>query len=325
LAQPHDSGYKLLFSHPALVADLLRGFVAGDWVAELDFTTLEKQSGSYVSDDLRPRADDVVWRVRWRDRWLYVYLLLEFQSAVDPFMAVRLLAYVGLLYQDLIRARQFASEGHLPPVLPVVLYNGRLRWTAATEVADLLVPPPAGLAGYQPRLRYLLLEENRFAAGELAPMRNLVAALFQLENSRGPEELQQVVERLVEWLQAPEQASLRRAFAVWLRDVLLPARLPGVRIDAVLELSEVQNMLAERVLEWTQEWKQQGLDEGRQEGLKAGESLMLQRLLTLKFGPLDAATRARLAAADSETLLVWGERVLAAGSLAEVFAGTTGP
>jgi hypothetical protein len=104
-------------------------------------------------------------------------------------------------------------------------------------------------------------------------------------------------------------------------DVLLPARLPGVRIDAVVELSEVQDMLAERVLEWTREWKQQGLDEGRKEG----ESLMLQRLLTAKFGPLDAATQARLAAADSETLLVWGERVLAAGSLTAVFDGTPGP
>ncbi len=81
LAHPHDSGYKLLFSHPALVADLLSGFVAEDWVKELDFATLEKQPGSYVSDDLRPRADDVVWRVRWRDHWLYVYLLLEFQSS----------------------------------------------------------------------------------------------------------------------------------------------------------------------------------------------------------------------------------------------------
>lgn len=43
------------------------------------------------------------------------------------------------------------------------------------------------------------------------------------------------------------------------------------------------------------------------------------------LGPLDAATQTRLAAADSETLLVWGERVLAAGSLAEVFDGTSGP
>ncbi len=63
-----------------MVADLLNGFVAEDWVRELDFSTLEKQSGSYVSDDLRPQADDVVWRVRWRERWLYIYLLLEFQS-----------------------------------------------------------------------------------------------------------------------------------------------------------------------------------------------------------------------------------------------------
>lgn len=231
ISQPHDSSYKLLFSHPAMVADLLTGFVHEDWVAELDFATLEKWPGSYVSDDLRPRADDVVWRVRWRERWLYVYLLLEFQSGVDPFMAVRMLVYVGLLYQDLIRAGQRTPAGRLPPVLPLVLYNGRPRWTAATGIAGLLEPPPAGLERYQPRLDYLLVEENRYGEAELAPLRNLSAALFRLENSRGPADVQRVVETLVEWLQAPEQASLRRAFATWLRRVLLPARLPGV-LDA---------------------------------------------------------------------------------------------
>ena len=103
----------------------------------------------------------------------------------------------------------------------------------------------------------------------------------------------------------------------------MPARLPGVRIDAVLELSEVRNMLAERVIEWTQEWKRQGLEEGRkegrEEGRKEGESWMLQELLAEKFGPLDAAILERLKATDSETLLVWGKRVLNAKSLADVF------
>lgn len=78
-------------------------------------------------------------------------------------------------------------------------------------------------------------------------------------------------------------------------------------------------MLAERVIEWTQEWKQQGLEAGRQEGHQEGESLLLQRLLTLKFGPLDEAARTRLATADSETLLARGDRVLTAACLAEVF------
>jgi len=36
----HDHGYKLMFSHPAMVEDLLRGFVPGEWVAELDFAVL---------------------------------------------------------------------------------------------------------------------------------------------------------------------------------------------------------------------------------------------------------------------------------------------
>jgi predicted transposase YdaD len=74
----HDASYKLLFSHAAMVEDLLRGFVPQSWVQALDFATLEKVNASYVAEDLRDRHDDVVWRVRFQDHWLYVYLLLEF-------------------------------------------------------------------------------------------------------------------------------------------------------------------------------------------------------------------------------------------------------
>ncbi len=49
----HDHSYKLLFSHRAMVEDLLRGFVREPWVQGLDFSTLEKVNGSYVTDDLR--------------------------------------------------------------------------------------------------------------------------------------------------------------------------------------------------------------------------------------------------------------------------------
>ncbi len=61
------------------------------------------------------------------------YLLIEFQSSVDKYMALRMMVYQGLLYQDLIRQGAVLSEGRLPPVLPIVLYNGSQRWTAATE------------------------------------------------------------------------------------------------------------------------------------------------------------------------------------------------
>lgn len=171
----HDASYKLLFSHARMVEDLLRGFVHEAWVHDVDFTTLERVSDSHISDDLRSRRDDLIWRVRWGTDWLYLYLLLEFQATVDRYMAVRILAYVSLLYQGLIRAGQLPASGKLPPIVPIVLYNGRGRWTAPLHVEGLVEPVPGSLAQYTPRLRYVLLDEGRYPECALAPLRNLVA------------------------------------------------------------------------------------------------------------------------------------------------------
>ena len=94
-------------------------------------------------------------------------------------------------------------------MLPIVLYNGRPRWTAAQDIADLLSPAPKGLERYAPRLRYFLIDEGRYADSDLVPLKNLVAALFRLENSRTAREMDGVLAALVEWLKAPDQASLR--------------------------------------------------------------------------------------------------------------------
>jgi predicted transposase/invertase (TIGR01784 family) len=103
----HDPGYKRLFSHPRMVQELIRGFLHGDWIDRLDFSSLERVGNSFVSDDLRERHSDLIWRLRLRgdgDRWLYLYLLLEFQSTSDPFMAVRLLTYLAPPAGDSVRS-----------------------------------------------------------------------------------------------------------------------------------------------------------------------------------------------------------------------------
>lgn len=46
-----------------------------------------------------------------------------------------MLVYVGLLYQDLLRAGQVGAGERLPAVFPLVLDNGNGRWTAARELS----------------------------------------------------------------------------------------------------------------------------------------------------------------------------------------------
>lgn len=68
---PHDAAYKAFFSDPAMVESLLRDFVPEDFIQDLDFSTLERCFGSYVTDDLRERHDDIIWRISWKkDKWM---------------------------------------------------------------------------------------------------------------------------------------------------------------------------------------------------------------------------------------------------------------
>ncbi len=310
----HDHSYKQLFSHAELVRDLLIGFVQEDWIDDLDLSTLEKTNSSYVSDDLREREDDTIWRVRCRDEWIYVYILIEFQSTVDRFMAVRLMTYIGLLYQDLIRTGSLLDNGKLPPVLPLVLYNGKQRWSSATSVESLIQQVPGGLSKYRPTLTYLLLDESRHDMQGVSA-NNLAAAIFRLEQSDQPTDVRILVQELIKWLKAPEQTSLRRAFAVWIRRVLLPVRLPGQTLPEINDLMEVDAMLAERVKEWTHEWEEKGM----QKGMQKGEVGILLRQMHLKFGKLDTEVLAKIELADEEQLLVWSEHILNAKTVEEVF------
>lgn len=85
--EEHDNSYRKFFSFPQMMKDLLVGYVHESWVSELNFDVMEPVETSFVSENLRQREADVIWRIQWRERWLYVYVLIEMQSSVDPMMA----------------------------------------------------------------------------------------------------------------------------------------------------------------------------------------------------------------------------------------------
>jgi hypothetical protein len=165
-----------------------------------------------------------------------------------------------------------------------VLYNGANAWTAAETLEPLIEPAPSVLEAYRPRQGYLLLDEQRIANTGALPERNLSAALFRLEASRGSPAAMDIVRALIDWLQAPEQLGLRRAFAIWFGRVFLPKRLPGVELPPLTDLIEVYQMLAENLESWTDQWKQEGLEQGLEQGREAARHMLL-RQVRRRFGP----------------------------------------
>lgn len=168
-----------------------------------------------------------------------------------------------------------------------------------------------------------MIDEGSFNDSELARQRNLVALLFRLEDCRQRELLEQLVGTLVEWLQGPGYESLRRAFAVWLEQVIL-VRLSGARASELNNLWERSTMLSEWLDEWGEEMRREADQKGRQAGRQEGEASLLIRQLRKRFGELPDFVGARLREAPSEQLEHWGERLLEVKSLSELFNGERG-
>ena len=121
IADDHDRRYKYLFSHPGFVERLFTSFVDEPFVKQLDFSTLERVKASFVSEEFARREADVIWKVSFQGRPIYLFLLIEFQSSVDRWMALRFLRYLAEFYQSLVVEGQTAP---LPAVFPLLLYSG---------------------------------------------------------------------------------------------------------------------------------------------------------------------------------------------------------
>ena len=148
----HDSAYKDFFSHKQVVIDFLCDYVQQPWVQSVNLSSLQRVNSSYVQEADKQRIGDAVWRLQLKDSgdWIYTYLLLEFQSEVDRYMALRMMVYVGLFYQDLIKQRKLNSDGLLPPIFPAVIYSGKRPWNAPSSLSELITPVAEPLRSYLP-------------------------------------------------------------------------------------------------------------------------------------------------------------------------------
>ena len=137
----HDSGYKRLFSNRTIFRQFIQTFVTEPWVKDLDFEQMETVDKSFVSKHYKETESDLIYRVHLHGRAVYIYILLEFQSTVDRWMAVRMLNYISNFYMDFIAAQKEIVK--LPAVFPIMLYNGDQPWRAAVNVADLIESEPS--------------------------------------------------------------------------------------------------------------------------------------------------------------------------------------
>ncbi|MCU1640474.1 MAG: uncharacterized protein JWN03_749 [Nocardia sp.] len=212
-SNPHDAYFRQVLARPADVAGELRVVLPNAVAARVDWDTLVLQPCSFVSQHLRSRYSDLLFRTRLDGHDAFVYLLIEHQSRPDPLMAMRMLEYMVGIWNRYVR--EHPDTHILPAIIPLVVHaspQGR-RWNTPTELAELIDIDPAtrdALGEYLPHFRFLLddltaHEVPALCARELTPAARVMLVLLKIAtgNRHLDTELLPLLEDLRALLAAP--------------------------------------------------------------------------------------------------------------------------
>ncbi|HYO52316.1 Rpn family recombination-promoting nuclease/putative transposase [Archangium sp.] len=144
MSGPHDLLVRFTFGHPERAAAELRAALPPHVVSQVDWASLRREPGSVVDVELRETESDLLFSARLSGgRPVLFYVLLEHQSSVERWMALRMLRYV---VRQLERWRQeHPGSGLLPVIIPLVLYHGPGGgWSAPRRVEELFDVPSEG-------------------------------------------------------------------------------------------------------------------------------------------------------------------------------------
>lgn len=157
-----DRSAKWLLSNP----ENLRGFleiIGDDFVASLDFSSIQRVNTTFIADNLREQESDMVFLLPFRDTdetEVMIYILIEHQSTVDPVMGFRLLFYMCQVWDQ--QRQQWVSENmpkrawRFRPIIPVVFYTGSSEWQTLPSL-ETLMDVPQVLTRFIPRFETLFL------------------------------------------------------------------------------------------------------------------------------------------------------------------------
>ncbi len=296
-----------------------REYLPPTLVRRLNLDTLSISKVSFIEKALREHFSDLLYTVHYRDRPLYIYLLLEHKSHPWRWVGLQLLGYLLRIWE--LYRKQNPKANKLPPILPLVLYQGKKRWRIAPNFQALIEGLDDELRPYVPEFRYQLHDlsswDSQTIQGEVLT-RLVLLAMKHVFDPEPKAQLREILRLIREVLQ--QETALELLEVILRYYVQYTQRLDEDDVKQILKVTAAGEELMQTFIDrYIEEGERRGRLEGKLEGVQLGEATILLRQIELKFGAISEQDRRRIESAEAETLLKWSERVLTAESLDQLF------
>ena len=277
---PHEGLFLKVFKDRENTKHFLREHLPEGVLEHADLDSMYLENVSYLDDNLRKHFSDLVFSVRMGKEEFSaakVYLLFEHKSSPEPLVGMQILRYMALQWKEMYDQGQTVGD-KLPPIIPVVVYQGRGSWKARASFQDLVELPSEAFKEFVPDFTFAFfnigsLDEQKVQ--ENVVLKFYVAIIKALDTPELRNLLPQLTQGLYETLEHRTALEYIEIFFKY----LTRATAAVDREDYANALSKLPQGGEQIMTTLAEEWKQEGREEGREEGEQIGAIKNSQEML----------------------------------------------
>ena len=280
-SQLKDNTSKLIFGDAILCAQFMRDFLDIPLLKNIRPEDIEDVSGRYVPLFTSEREADTVKRVWLSDtESLFFITLIDHKTQVDYNVIMQLFRYMCYIWEDYEKevfkkngTKSSAKDFKYPPILPIVYYEGKNKWTAVTNFKDRVFLNDV-FEKYIPDFSYELISLREYSSDKLIENQDeisLVMLLNKLQETadfKGLSSLGKIGDKV--WEKTPEY--LLEIIAKITTALLYRLNMPDDEVNEVVGQIKEKKMpvLFEHFEGYDiQATRKEARAEGREEGIKA--------------------------------------------------------
>ena len=271
----HDKIFKELFTNKRETALFINKYLGLKGTKnEIKEKDLQKCDTEYITKEKEKLESDILYKLKQKE----IYFLIEHQSTVDFSMAERILEYCVEIIRKIKKERiiNYQKE-EMPGIYPIVLYTGKRKWTAKTE----LIQMQEEIYGIEKRLNcsYLLVDINKHTKEELIKERSSIAKAMLMEKVQNKKELLEILEKVV-------KEELTKEEKEFITDIITNIAREEIGEEKVKELEEKiigkreeSNMVMENLRRIIREDREEARQEGINQGINQAIKQVVKRML----------------------------------------------
>jgi len=320
---PHDRFFRYAMSVPRLAEEFFKKHLPEKILSQLDLKTLELCPQTYVDEHLKLSQVDALFKVKMKGQMVFLYCLGEHLSRPDRYIPFRKNKYNIHIWDDYLKECESngKKDAPLPLIINLIFYNGKEPYPHSLDFKDLFSGPKELIEELLNKPAQLI-DVYRMPDDIRPELRWTRILEFFMKNAKKRDFLRGFQKEIY---------TLKLIDAEGGGDFVIACMkyaLNAVDATAKKELIEIakQNLskeLGDKVVtiadSLREEGFKKGIQEGVQQGMQQGEFRLFLAQLKRKFAHVPRKYMTLLQNADENSLLRWGERIIDAATLKEIF------